>query len=270
MMIKKSALLFAFISILALCFALAIACGDDDDDNDDSDDDGGDDDDSGDDDDEDQAKREACEAVMDGVYNQCYSEFPGLTEEQAVEGCMNESDDIVQCWADCFAASGTCDEYIDCLNWCIENAGGDDDGPSSDCKPELCPEGWPDQPACADTTLIAKGKEWTVCDNGVGITHYCSQCYAENLTLSGHSDWRMPTKAELGDLYDSINGQNTDCGYSAYIVDPFVLTCVAVWAAEYEVGTSNASAYNFNMGAALDGFHRGDGGAFRALAVRDN
>jgi predicted dienelactone hydrolase len=46
----KPALLVALVSILVLCFALAIACGDDDDDNDDENDDDADDDDDDDDD----------------------------------------------------------------------------------------------------------------------------------------------------------------------------------------------------------------------------
>ncbi|MBT3291798.1 MAG: DUF1566 domain-containing protein [Victivallales bacterium] len=68
----------------------------------------------------------------------------------------------------------------------------------------------------------ATGLAWTRKDSGKGMTWEEALAYAENLTLGGHSDWRLPTAKELQSLVDY--SRSPDTTKSAAIDPIFQLT----------------------------------------------
>ncbi len=77
------------------------------------------------------------------------------------------------------------------------------------------------------------GLQWAQCDNGSDIDWPGAKEYAENLTLGGYSDWRLPTRDELADLYDESNpAQTLTCGSLAHVPAGFDFSCSSHWASE--------------------------------------
>lgn len=74
-------------------------------------------------------------------------------------------------------------------------------------------------PAYGENDFSARGKDivmdratglsWTRADSGKGMTWQEALAYAENLTLGGHSDWRLPTAKELHSLVDYSRSPDT-------------------------------------------------------------
>ncbi len=54
-----------------------------------------------------------------------------------------------------------------------------------------------------------KGREWQRCNDSNKYNWEEAKAYCSNLTLSGHSDWRLPTKTELKSLVVCTNGTPT-------------------------------------------------------------
>jgi hypothetical protein len=145
---------------------------------------------------------------------------------------------------------------------------GDDDGDDDAdgrCDQSLCADGYAILPTCADTS-VRGGLEWTVCDNGDDISHYCAACYAETLTVGGKSDWRLPTLDELRSLYAPGNTRVTECGSTADIADPFVLSCFYAWTGVLE-GSAAAYGVDFSLGT-VQVRDRSSRESARVLAVR--
>lgn len=68
---------------------------------------------------------------------------------------------------------------------------------------------------CADRglpgpeTVNYGGHEWQRCDDSQGYNWDQANAYCANLTLDGHSDWRLPNKVELKSLVVCTNGTST-------------------------------------------------------------
>ena len=83
------------------------------------------------------------------------------------------------------------------------------------------------------------GLMWATKDNGIPINWPDSHSYCQNFSGGGHSDWRMPTLAELESLYDA--GAKNRRGY--YITDLIETSAQSLWASE----TSGFEAARFNF-----------------------
>lgn len=61
-------------------------------------------------------------------------------------------------------------------------------------------------PACAqtaaDATVELDGLQWATASNGADVRWREADAFCRELELEGHSDWRLPTLAELEALYD--------------------------------------------------------------------
>ena len=108
----------------------------------------------------------------------------------------------------------------------------------------------------------ATGLLWTVKDNGSDMNWNQARNYCENLTLDGHTDWRLPSIDELKTLFDrSVKKQYKAKG-------PIELEGGTIWS-----GTRNNSgdAWNFsffNGGTSMSPTGGGCSTAARALCVR--
>ena len=58
-------------------------------------------------------------------------------------------------------------------------------------------------------TVNYSGHEWQRCDDGNFYIWDTANAYCANLSLDGHSDWRLPTKDELKSLVVCTNGTQT-------------------------------------------------------------
>ncbi len=114
------------------------------------------------------------------------------------------------------------------------------------------------------------GLQWAASDNGSDIDWPSAKRYADNLTLGGHSDWRLPTQDELYGLYDESNPARTvACEWSQksppHVPPGFRFTCTLYWASETR--GSEAAYVDFHIGFRY--FFRQDGsGSNRVLPVR--
>jgi len=94
-----------------------------------------------------------------------------------------------------------------------------------------------------DSAEIWKDSEtgliWTVEDNGSNFNWNQANAYCENLTLGGHTDWRLPTIDELKLLYDKSLSKQYKVKGPINLKDP------GIWS-----GTTNNSgdAWSFNFG----------------------
>ena len=105
------------------------------------------------------------------------------------------------------------------------------------------------------------GLMWSATDNGnhINWTDACSYC--QNYNTGGHTDWRMPTLAELNSLYAPVI--TSEHGY--HITTTINTTAESCWASETR--GNEAARFNFRYGQEywLRQFHSGSG---RALPVR--
>ena len=116
------------------------------------------------------------------------------------------------------------------------------------------------------------GLMWSQTDNSGNITWQDAQRYCENIILSTHSNWRMPTTKELETLFDSsLDGYETICGHKVKSAPQVELSCGFVWSSDVPTTTGGyaveARAFNYKKGyqyTARKTQYRG----YRALAVR--
>lgn len=86
------------------------------------------------------------------------------------------------------------------------------------------------------------GLMWAAKDNGIPINWIDARSYCHNYGTGGHTDWRMPTLAELASLYDPKERNNR--GY--HVTKLIDTTAASCWASEtrgYE-----AARFNFTYG----------------------
>ncbi|MDD4357275.1 MAG: DUF1566 domain-containing protein [Smithellaceae bacterium] len=91
---------------------------------------------------------------------------------------------------------------------------------------------------------------WAAKDNGRDINWYDAQKYCENYRGGGYTDWRMPKKDELAELFDKSNPKHQACfpKYEIYLTNLIDLSCCCPWASERE--DSDAAYFNFDHGRA--------------------
>ncbi|OQB53813.1 MAG: hypothetical protein BWX99_02304 [Deltaproteobacteria bacterium ADurb.Bin151] len=89
---------------------------------------------------------------------------------------------------------------------------------------------------------------WAAKDNGRDIDWYSAQKYCENFRGGGYTDWRLPKKDELAELFDKSNPKHQACfpKYEIYLTNLIDLSCCCPWAAERE--DSDAAYFNFDHG----------------------
>ena len=86
------------------------------------------------------------------------------------------------------------------------------------------------------------GLMWAAKDNGSPVNWSNAHSYCQNYGGGGHSDWRMPTLAELASLYDPEN-INRGGYHLNRLIDTSAQSC---WAAETR--GFKASRFNFTYG----------------------
>ncbi len=102
---------------------------------------------------------------------------------------------------------------------------------------------------------------WTMKDNGKDIDWPEASQYAEELTLAGYSDWRLPTIDELEKLFDPEGSRPYK------IRKPFRLTGWWVWSSTEE-GSRSAWFFDFHHGGRRANLILFNSGSMRALCVR--
>ena len=106
------------------------------------------------------------------------------------------------------------------------------------------------------------GLMWAAKDNGIPISWPDARYYCQNYRAGGHTDWRMPTLAELSSLYDS--GVKNKRGYHVNkLIDTSAQTC---WASETR--GFKAARFNFTYGKVY-WLRQNYSGPTRALPVRN-
>jgi hypothetical protein len=111
-------------------------------------------------------------------------------------------------------------------------------------------------------TDLATGLMWQQADSGAGLNWKDALAYAENLTLAGHDDWRLPNAKELQSIVDYTRSPDTT---SSAAIDPlFHVTPITneEGAADYPyywTGTTHASYPDHGDTAAYVAFGRGLG-----------
>jgi hypothetical protein len=84
---------------------------------------------------------------------------------------------------------------------------------------------------------------WADKDNGIPIVWKEAKSYCNNYRAGGYKNWRMPTRAELADLYDETKSYDPKCPWnepigndsfkgSIHITKLIHLTCGFVWASD--------------------------------------
>jgi putative CocE/NonD family hydrolase len=96
------------------------------------------------------------------------------------------------------------------------------------------------------------GLMWTSKDNGSGVDYNKASVYCKKLSLSGHSDWRMPEIDELEALYHegreiSHCSKLEDRILPCYIFEPFTLSAHVVWSSS-QLDSSRAFLFSFYNG----------------------
>jgi hypothetical protein len=116
------------------------------------------------------------------------------------------------------------------------------------------------------------GLMWAQTDNMGHITWHDAKLYCDNIILSVHNNWRMPTAEELKTLFDgSRDSYETICGHNIKSAPQIELSCGFVWSSEildvpggYSI---QAKAFNYSKGywySTRMSQYRG----YRALPVR--
>jgi hypothetical protein len=106
------------------------------------------------------------------------------------------------------------------------------------------------------------GLMWATKDNGSPINWPSALYYCQKLTAGGHTDWRLPTIAELRSLYDP-EAVNSGGYHMTKLIDTTAQSC---WASETR--GNQAARFNFTHGDVywLRQFYSGP---TRVLPVRD-
>jgi hypothetical protein len=111
---------------------------------------------------------------------------------------------------------------------------------------------------------------WAAKDNGVNINWSDARKYCDSYKGGDYDNWRMPTKDELEELYDSsitnTSPPTGECSGGYHLTNLIHLTCCCVWAAE--VRDSRAACFTFDFPATYD-FPQTIDTTLRALPVRN-
>jgi hypothetical protein len=78
----------------------------------------------------------------------------------------------------------------------------------------------------SDGTVTIDGLQWTLQTNGSDIRWPDAVDHCERLALAGHTDWRLPTMAELESLYDP------DAAGGQGIRSPITMDTCCLWSGE--------------------------------------
>ena len=105
------------------------------------------------------------------------------------------------------------------------------------------------------------GLMWAAKDNGSHINWPNSLSHCQNFGGGGHTDWRMPTLAELSSLYDP--GIKNKGGY--HVTELIDTTAATIWARETR--GHEAARFNFTYGQVY-WLRQSYSGSTRALPVR--
>ena len=106
------------------------------------------------------------------------------------------------------------------------------------------------------------GLMWAAQDNGDMVNWRSARSYILEYNGGGHTDWRLPTLAELESLYDPE--EKNKHGY--HLTDLINLTAASCWAAETE--NYKAARFNFTYGEVY-WLRKSFSGPSRVLPVRD-
>ena len=102
---------------------------------------------------------------------------------------------------------------------------------------------------------------WTKMDNGSDVTWQQAKDYCLNLSLDGHSDWRLPEINELLGIYD------TGANVNGWHVKGNLKITGWIWSRTAGSASGEALAYYFNYGEAFS-YRLNDSDYARALCVR--
>ena len=86
------------------------------------------------------------------------------------------------------------------------------------------------------------GLMWAASDNGIPISWQNGLKYCQNYSGGGHTDWRMPTLAELESLYDP--GAKNKRGY--HVTKLIETSAQSLWASDTR--GFEAARFNFTYG----------------------
>lgn len=171
----------------------------------------------------------------------------------------------------------TGDDADDDDHW--DDTDDDDSGTTTTTQPGTTTTTTTTIPVCVDNgdgtvTCAAMGLMWSKYDNDHfdgwlgNISHYTAVDFVDHMTLAGHTDWRLPTRAELLDLYDENYTYLVDCTTAeVHIIPPLIISCYLVWSSELH---SPSEAYFIEfVGGSEDYGLRSATIGLRALPVRD-
>jgi len=111
-----------------------------------------------------------------------------------------------------------------------------------------------------DTILDhSTGLMWAATDNGEDITWEQAKFYCEKFTGGNHTDWRLPTLAELDTIFD----QNSASRFKTF--KAITLTGCCPWTSD---SRRNRARTIFFMTGEINTFDQGTSSSMRALPVR--
>jgi hypothetical protein len=105
------------------------------------------------------------------------------------------------------------------------------------------------------------GLMWAAKDNGSLINWHTARSYSQNYSGGGHTNWRMPTLAELASLYDSKD-KNKHGYHVTKLIDISAASC---WASDTR--DNEAARFNFTYGTVY-WLYKSFSGPSRVLPVR--
>lgn len=102
---------------------------------------------------------------------------------------------------------------------------------------------------------------WGSGDNGGALSWPGAKTYAGTARTGGYSDWRLPTLAELKELYNAAKTRRSYCpsavdelgreANEVHLTETIHLTCTRAWASdEPDAKTGNATVFDFHSGSA--------------------
>ena len=103
------------------------------------------------------------------------------------------------------------------------------------------------------------GLMWAATDNGEDITWEQAKFYCKNFHGGGHTDWRLPTLAELDTLFD----QNSESRFKTF--KSITLTGCCPWTSD---SRRNRARTIFFMTGEINTFDQATSSSMRALPVR--
>ena len=116
------------------------------------------------------------------------------------------------------------------------------------------------------------GLEWAGADNGSDVNWGEADAYCKGLELTGASDWRLPSRAELEGLFEAVADrplEMQECGMTSRLMPGIKTTCAMFWSSTLDLEGSGRQAFAvwFENGKA-EASPMVLGGLTRALCVR--